>query len=89
MREGPDLILSGSSTLPSTLLEHGRAYEVVLFVYPVLLGKGKCIFAEGTPTRAFDLDSTKALPSGIIMNSYKAVGPLKKTTIRGISTLPL
>jgi dihydrofolate reductase len=74
----PDLILSGSSTLPSTLLEHGLADEVVLFVSPVLLGKGKCIFAEGTPARAFDLDSTKASPSGIIINSYKAVGPLKK-----------
>jgi dihydrofolate reductase len=74
---GPDLILSGSSTLTSTLLEHGLADEVVLLVYPVLLGKGKCFFAEGTPPRAFELASTKALPSGIIINSYKAAGPLK------------
>ena len=76
--DGPDLILSGSSTLPSTLLEHGLADEVVLFVYPVLLGKGKRLFSAETPARAFDLDTTKALPSGIIINSYKAGGPLKK-----------
>jgi dihydrofolate reductase len=37
---GPDLILWGSSTLTSTLLEHGLADEVLLIVYPVLLGQG-------------------------------------------------
>jgi dihydrofolate reductase len=74
---GPDLILSGSSTLTSTLLEHGLADEVWLLVYPVLLGTGKRFFAEGTPPRAFELASTKALPSGIVINAYKAAGPLK------------
>ena len=75
--DGPDLILMGSSTLTSTLLEHGLADEVVLLVYPVLLGKGKRIFAEGTPPRAFELASTKAMSSGIVINAYKAAGPLK------------
>jgi dihydrofolate reductase len=76
--DGRDLILSGSSTLTSTLLEHGLADEVMLLVYPVLLGKGKRIFRDGTPPRAFELASTQALSSGIIVNSYKAAGPLKK-----------
>jgi RibD C-terminal domain len=48
-QDGPDLILSGSSTLTSTLLEHGLADEVLLVVYPVLLRTGKRFFAEGTP----------------------------------------
>ena len=48
-QDGPDLILSGSSTLTSTLLEHGLADEVLLVVYPVLLGTGKRFFAEGPP----------------------------------------
>ena len=74
---GKDLILWGSSTLTSTLLEHGLADEVMLVVYPVLIGKGKRFFAEGTPARALALDSTKALPSGIVINSYKAAGPLQ------------
>jgi dihydrofolate reductase len=74
---GPDLILWGSSTLTSTLLEHGLADEVLLFVYPVLLGKGKRFFAEGNPPRSFELAGTKAFPTGIVMHAYKAAGPLK------------
>jgi dihydrofolate reductase len=50
-QDGPDLILSGSSTLTSTLLEHGLADEVLLAVNPVLLGTGKRFFADGTPAR--------------------------------------
>ena len=74
---GPDLILSGSSTLTSTLLEHGHADEVVLIVYPVLLGVGKRFFAEGTPARSFEFAGTKAMPSGVILSTYKVAGPLK------------
>ncbi|HYX29746.1 MAG TPA: dihydrofolate reductase family protein [Pyrinomonadaceae bacterium] len=74
---GPDLIVSGSSTLASPLIENGLADEVVLIVSPVLLGTGKRIFAAGTPARSFELVSTQAFPSGIIMNSYKFAGPLK------------
>jgi dihydrofolate reductase len=76
-QSGPDLILSGSSTLTSTLLDRGLADEILLVVYPVLLGTGKRFFAEGTPARSFELVSTKAFPSGIILTSYKLAGPLK------------
>ena len=72
-----DLIVWGSSTLTSLLLEHGLADEVVLCVYPVLLGTGKRFFAEGTPPRSFELVSTNAFPSGIIFTTYKVVGPLQ------------
>ena len=61
-QDGPDLILSGSSTLTSTLLEHGLADEVVLVVYPVLLGTGKRFFAEGTPrTHSSSSDTNNAV----------------------------
>jgi dihydrofolate reductase len=76
-QDGPDLLLFGSSTLTSTVLEHGLADEVVLLVDPVLLGTGKRILAEGTPARAFELASTTATPTGIVVNSYNPVGPLK------------
>lgn len=76
-QDGPDLVIWGSSTLTSTLLEHGLVDEVLLIVYPVLLGTGKRLFAEGTPPRALELLRTKALPSGIVINAYKAAGPLK------------
>jgi dihydrofolate reductase len=76
-KDGPDLILSGSSTLTSALLEHELADEVLLLVNPVLLGRGKRFFAEGTPARAFVLNSTKTSPTGILINAYKAAGPLQ------------
>ncbi len=76
-QDGPDLILWGSSTLTSTLLEHGLADELLLVVYPVLLGTGKRIFAEGTPARVFELINTKTTPTGILLNLYKIAGPLK------------
>lgn len=77
-REGGTLILSGSASLTSALLEHGVADELILFVYPVLLGAGKRLFAEGTPARTFTLETTKSLPSGIAIHHYKSLGLLPK-----------
>lgn len=76
-QDGPNLILWGSSTLTSPLLEYGLVDEVLLCVYPVLLGTGKHFFAKGTPARAFELASTKTTPTGIILSAYKVAGPLK------------
>jgi len=76
-QDGPGLVLSGSSTLTSTVLEHGLADEVVLAYSPVLLGTGKRFFADGTPARAFELVSTQATPSGVILSTYNVAGPLK------------
>lgn len=74
---GPHLILSGSSTLTSTVLEHGLADEILLILYPLVLGTGKRFFAPGTPARSFELVSAQPMPSGVILSSYKFVGPLK------------
>ena len=76
-QDGPNLILWGSSTLTSTLLAHGLADEVLLAVYPILLGTGKRFVAEGTPARALELVGTTAFPSGVILSAYKVAGPLK------------
>jgi dihydrofolate reductase len=76
-QNGPDIVLSGSSTLTSTVLEQGLADELVLASYPVLLGTGKRFFADGTAPRTFQLLSTQAFPSGIIFTTYKVAGPLK------------
>lgn len=73
--DGPDLILAGSSTLTSLLLQHGLADELMLIVYPVLLGIGKRLFGEGSLPRAFKLTKSQALPSGIVINSYQSDGP--------------
>lgn len=68
--DGPNLILWGSSTLTSILLEHGLADDVLLFIYPILLGKGKRFFSDGTPPSGLTLTTTSAVSSGILINAY-------------------
>jgi dihydrofolate reductase len=75
--DGPDLIVWGSSTLTSVLLDEGLVDEVVLAVYPVLLGRGKRLFSDSVDPRELSLVSTTATPSGLILTTYKFVGPLK------------
>ena len=79
-KSGPQLIVWGSSTLTPVLLEHGLADEVMLLVFPVLLGTGKRIFSEGTPPREFALVSTKAVGSGVIISTYRPSGPLRTSS---------
>jgi dihydrofolate reductase len=75
--DGPDVVVIGSSTLTSGLLEHGLADEVMLLIYPVFVGAGKRFFADGTPAQTLTLTGTRSMPSGIIVSSYTAAGPLK------------
>lgn len=76
-KDGPDLIVWGSSTLTSVLLGQGLVEEVVLFVYPVLLGRGKRILSDRVDARELALVSTKATSSGVLMNTYRHVGSLR------------
>ncbi len=76
-QDGPDLILAGSSTLTSTLLGGGLADEILLIVYPILLGRGKRLFEEGIPAQTFELISTFRTPTGIMLTHYKLTEPMK------------
>lgn len=75
-QSGPDMIVWGSSTLTPVLLEHGLADEVVLLVYPVLLGTGKKFFSEAS-ARELALVSSKAAASGVVISVYRPVGALR------------
>ena len=76
-KDGPDLIVWGSSTLTSVLLGQGLVDEVVLIVYPVLLGRGKRIFSDSVDPRELAFVSTKATPTGVLVNTYRYVGSLR------------
>jgi len=76
-KDGPDLIVWGSSTLTPVLLEHGLADEVLLLVFPVLLGRGKRFFSDSADPRELALAGSKAASSGVLMNTYRPVGPLR------------
>jgi len=76
-KDGPDMIVWGSSTLTPVLLAHGLADEVLLLVFPVLMGRGKRFFSDSVDPCQLALVSTKAASSGIVMSTYRPVGPLK------------
>lgn len=74
---GPKVLMWGSSTLPGILLKQGLVDEVILIVYPVLLGTGKRFCPEGPDPRELALTTTTVAPSGVIISAYKPVGPLR------------
>jgi dihydrofolate reductase len=76
-QDGPDLIVSGSSTLTSVLLEQGLVDDVVLMVYPVLLGRGKLFFSDSADPCELAFVSTKATSTGVLINTYRHVGALR------------
>jgi dihydrofolate reductase len=75
--DGPDLIVWGSSTLTSPLLGQGLVDEVVLSVYPVLLGRGKRFFSDSVDPRELAFVSTKSTPTGALINTYRYVALLR------------
>lgn len=76
-KDGPDLIVWGSSTLTPLLLEHGLADEVLLLVFPVLLGTGKRFFSDRSSPRELALVRTEAVSSGVVISTYRPSGPLR------------
>jgi len=76
-QDGPDLLVWGSSTLTSVLLEQGLVDQVVLVVYPVLLGRGKRCFSDSADPREFALVSSKATSTGVLLNTYRHIGSLR------------
>jgi dihydrofolate reductase len=78
LEDGPDLIVSGSSTVTSELLEQGLADEVVLIVYPLVLGRGKRLVSDRVDARELAFVSSRATPTGVLVNTYRYVGSLRK-----------
>jgi dihydrofolate reductase len=75
---GPDIIVLGSSTLISPLLEAGLVDELIVSIFPVVIGTGKRLFSEGTP-QTFEFVSTETTPTGVVINRYTCKGPLQSS----------
>ena len=75
--DGPDLIVWGSSTLTPLLIAEGLADELVLLVFPVLIGRGKRIFSDAVAATELRLVSSKATPSGVTIATYHPAGPMR------------
>jgi len=87
-QDGPMLQVHGSGNLIQTLLKHHLVDELWLKTFPVTLGTGKRLFADGTMPMAFELTESKVTPKGVIFASYRRAGggetgALKKPPIPG------
>ena len=76
-QDGPELQVYGSGNLMQTLLKHDLVDELWLKIFPLTLGSGKRLFAEGTIPAAFKLIDGKVLSSGVIIANYKRAGEVK------------
>ncbi len=74
---GPELQVYGSGNFVQTLLKNDLVDEMRLKIYPITLGQGKKLFAEGTGPAAFKLIYSKVTPSGVIVATYKRDGEVK------------
>jgi dihydrofolate reductase len=71
---GRDIMVHGSGNLVQTLLQHGLVDRLHLLVYPVVLGTGKRLFADGT-TATLQLLETRRFSSGVTALIYAPVRP--------------
>ncbi len=78
---GSDLQVHGSGNLIQTLLKHDLVDELWLKIFPVTLGQGKKLFAEGTCAAAFTLTDSLVTPNGVIFANYKRAGDVRTGTV--------
>jgi len=76
---GPDLWVWGSGNLIQTLLKHDLIDRMHLWIYPITIGTGKRLFAEGTQPENFKLVESKTSKTGVIIATYEPAGPIKTT----------
>lgn len=76
-----DLQVIGSGNLCQTLFEHDLVDEMRLMIFPITLGVGKKLFAEGTIAAAFTMTENLVAPNGVIFASYKRSGEVKTGTV--------
>jgi dihydrofolate reductase len=75
--DGPDLWVHGSGNLIQTLLKHRLIDRMHLWIFPVTVGDGKRLFAEGTQAEGLKLVDSKPSTSGVIIATYESTGTLK------------
>lgn len=76
-QDGPEIQVHGSANLIQTLLHHDLVDELWLKIFPVTLGTGKRLFAEGTIPRSFTLYQSEFSPGGVIVASYLRAGDVQ------------
>jgi len=76
-QDGPEIQVHGSGNLIQTLLKHDLVDKLWLKTFPITLGRGKRLFAEGTIPAGFKLLESQIAPSGVIVAAYVRAGEVK------------
>lgn len=76
-QDGPDLWVWGSGNLIQTLIKEHLIDQMHLWIYPITIGSGKRLFAEGTQPENFKLVDSRISKTGVIFATYEPAGPLK------------
>ena len=74
--DGPELQVHGSANLIQTLLGHNLVDEFRLWVFPVVIGSGKRLFAEGTIPAGLKLVGNKVSTTGVVIGTYEPAGEI-------------
>jgi dihydrofolate reductase len=75
--DGPEIQVHGRGDLIQTLFKHDLVDEVRLKIFPITLGKGKRLFADGTIPAGFTLRQSAVSPNGVIVATYARAGDVK------------
>ncbi len=75
--DGSDIQVHGSGNFIQTLLKNDLVDELWLKIFPVTLGSGKRLFAEGSIPKAFKLTETNISPGGVIFANYERAGEVQ------------
>lgn len=74
--DGPDLQVIGSSNLLRTLFRADLVDHAELWIFPVVLGRGKRFFSEGVPPGAWQLIDHRSSTTGVQLLRYQRAGPI-------------
>jgi dihydrofolate reductase len=74
--DGPELQVHGSGNLIQTLMRSKLVDEYRLWVFPVLIGSGKRLFAEGTIPSGLKLVDSKVSTTGVVIGRYEPAGEI-------------
>jgi dihydrofolate reductase len=66
-----DLLVLGAGDLTQTLMEHGLVDEYQLWIHPLVLGSGKRLFREGSPSTPLRLVDSQTSSTGVLLLSYR------------------
>jgi len=83
--DGAALVTQGSTELVHALFAAGLVDEIRMFTFPVVLGKGKRLFGDGSEPRAYKLTHSVVSPNGVIAATYTRDGTVKTETVGGAS----